>query len=277
MREDVEGAYDLLPDDSPWRSLCCFIEGVSWHLSGDRQLATRWLEEGSRRGLTQAPNVGMLCLAQQSLVAVDDGELEVSQRLADETIEALEHFALGEDPASALAYAVAGLAYARRGRTDEANHSLRSAFTLLDGLNKFSAWYEAEVRIVVARTLILLDDVAAARSRLAEAGRFFRHTSDAVVLSEWIGAAWKEVDAAQSVSGRWPLSAAELRLLHYLPTHLSIAEIAAELFVSPNTVKSHSQAVYRKLGVSSRAEAVTCAREAGLLDEGAPLPSPRGP
>ncbi len=276
MREDVEGAYDLLPDDSPWRSLCCFIEGVSWHLSGDRELANRWLEEGSRRGLTQAPNVGMLCLAQQSLVAVDDGEPEVSHRLADEAIEALDHFALGEDPTSALAFAVAGLAYAQRGRTDEASHSLKSASTLLGGLNKFSAWYEAEARVVIARALMLLDDVAGARARLAEAGRFFRHTSDALVLSEWIAATWKEVEAAQSVAGRWPLSAAELRLLHYLPTHLSIAEIAAELFVSPNTVKSHSQAVYRKLGVSSRAEAVACAREAGLLDEGAPLPNPRG-
>ena len=67
--------------------------------------------------------------------------------------------------------------------------------------------------------------------------------------------------------GRWPLSPAELRLLHFLPTHLTFREIADDLFVSANTVKTQARSIYRKLGVSSRAEAVDCARAAGLLDE----------
>ena len=75
-----------------------------------------------------------------------------------------------------------------------------------------------------------------------------------------------EVESADSVDGRWPLTPAELRLLHALPTHLSFREIAERQFVSPNTVKTQARSVYRKLGVSSRAEAVACARAAGLLD-----------
>ena len=63
-----------------------------------------------------------------------------------------------------------------------------------------------------------------------------------------------------------PLSPAELRVLSYLPTHLNFSEIAAELFVSRNTVKSHAIAIYRKLGVSSRSAAVARARDYGLLD-----------
>jgi LuxR family transcriptional regulator, maltose regulon positive regulatory protein len=63
------------------------------------------------------------------------------------------------------------------------------------------------------------------------------------------------------------LSAAELRVLQYLPTHLSLAEIADKLFLSRHTVKSHVVAVYRKLDAANRSEAVTAARRAGMLGE----------
>jgi LuxR family maltose regulon positive regulatory protein len=66
------------------------------------------------------------------------------------------------------------------------------------------------------------------------------------------------------------LTPAELRVLRFLPTHFSFPQIAAEAFVSPNTVKTQAQAVYRKLGVSSRREAVERAREAGFLDPPGP-------
>ena len=54
-------------------------------------------------------------------------------------------------------------------------------------------------------------------------------------------------------------------MLPYLQTHLSIREIAERLFVSRNTVNSQVSAVYRKLGVTSRSEAVTVATAAGLV------------
>jgi LuxR family maltose regulon positive regulatory protein len=63
-----------------------------------------------------------------------------------------------------------------------------------------------------------------------------------------------------------PLTPAEMRVLRYLPTHLSFEGIADELFVSRNTVKTQAIAVYRKLGVSSRALAVEEARELGLIE-----------
>ena len=59
---------------------------------------------------------------------------------------------------------------------------------------------------------------------------------------------------------------AELRILQYLPTHLSFREIAGCTHVSGNTVKTQANAVYRKLDVRSRSEAVTRARDLGLLD-----------
>ncbi|MBV8999438.1 MAG: response regulator transcription factor [Solirubrobacterales bacterium] len=61
------------------------------------------------------------------------------------------------------------------------------------------------------------------------------------------------------------LSAAEVRVIRYLPSNLRAPEIASELFVSTNTIRTHLRHIYAKLGVHNRAEAVTRARELGLL------------
>jgi DNA-binding CsgD family transcriptional regulator len=62
-----------------------------------------------------------------------------------------------------------------------------------------------------------------------------------------------------------PLTESETRVLRYLPTHLGASEIAAELGLSANTVKTHVRHLYLKLGVHSRREAVQRARAIGLL------------
>jgi LuxR family transcriptional regulator, maltose regulon positive regulatory protein len=61
------------------------------------------------------------------------------------------------------------------------------------------------------------------------------------------------------------LSERELAVLRLLPTRLSQREIDASLYVSVNTVKTHTKSIFRKLGVSTRAEAVARSRELGLL------------
>ena len=62
-----------------------------------------------------------------------------------------------------------------------------------------------------------------------------------------------------------PLSSSETRVLRYLPTNLTAPEIARELSVSPNTVKTHIKSLYAKLGTHRRAGAVERARALGLL------------
>ena len=61
------------------------------------------------------------------------------------------------------------------------------------------------------------------------------------------------------------LTTAELRVVQYLPSHLTFPEIGAQLWLSRHTVKSQAMSAYRKLGVTSRGEAVARARELGLL------------
>jgi LuxR family maltose regulon positive regulatory protein len=70
---------------------------------------------------------------------------------------------------------------------------------------------------------------------------------------------------------REPLSQGEIRVLRYLPTKLSAPEIADQLYLSVNTVKTHMRHLYDKLGAHRRHEAVEQARALGLL-----APSPRG-
>ncbi len=73
---------------------------------------------------------------------------------------------------------------------------------------------------------------------------------------------------AEATSLPVPLTARELKILRYLPTMLSNAEIGAETFVSLNTVKTHLRSIYRKLDASNRADAVQRARALGLLPRG---------
>jgi LuxR family maltose regulon positive regulatory protein len=69
-----------------------------------------------------------------------------------------------------------------------------------------------------------------------------------------------------STPGASSLTDAELRLLPLLTTYLPFGEIAAELFLSTHTIKAQARSIYRKLGASTRSQAVTQARELGLLD-----------
>jgi LuxR family maltose regulon positive regulatory protein len=62
-----------------------------------------------------------------------------------------------------------------------------------------------------------------------------------------------------------PLSKSELRVLRYLPTNLSGADIAGELYISVNTVRTHMRHLYAKLGTHRRADTVACVRALGLL------------
>ena len=74
------------------------------------------------------------------------------------------------------------------------------------------------------------------------------------------------VDRARPRSGPIEeLTDRELAVLHYLPSPMSQRDIANELYVSLNTVKTHCKAIYRKLAVGDRKAAVQAARDAGLL------------
>ena len=123
--------------------------------------------------------------------------------------------------------------------------------------------------MVLARTALRLGDVTgtrdAARRGRARAGP----GDDIAVLRAWIDELWAQVEAftVTELVGPSSLTTAELRVLALMPTHLSFREIGRSLHVSANTVKTHAHAVYRKLDVCSRSEAVVRARSTGCSND----------
>jgi LuxR family transcriptional regulator, maltose regulon positive regulatory protein len=258
-------AAELLPGDSPWMSMCRLIEGVGLHLQGFREEAREKLTDGARRGAVSAPNVQVLCLSQLALLAIEGNDWTLAEMLASQARAQLDRSGIGDYPMMALSMAVSAVVRSRTGRVEEAAADLRQGRHLLEQLEDFAPWYEAETWIALARAAVRLDDAPVATRMVAEARRVLKLTPDAVVLEAWIAETEVAIEAV-SASGAHDLTPAELRVLQYLPTHFSFPQIAGQVFVSPNTVKTQAQGVYRKLGVSSRREAVERARAAGLLD-----------
>jgi LuxR family maltose regulon positive regulatory protein len=268
MRDDAARAYALDAEASPTRSMDRLLEGTACHLLGARERAYELLEEGSRRGVVGAPSVNALCLAQLALLALDRDDWALATELADRARSQIERFRLAAYPTMSLVLAVAALTQAQRGRVQAAMEDCAEATRLLETMDDFVPWYVAEVRIVLARAALRLSDVAGARALLEVAALAVRATPDAPVLAAWHEDAAAQVDAYATSAIMTPatLTTAELRILALLPTHLSFREMGSRLYVSPNTVKTQAQAVYRKLDASSRSEAVARANELGLLE-----------
>jgi LuxR family maltose regulon positive regulatory protein len=180
----------------------------------------------------------------------------------------VEQYFLGERPAMAGLYAAAALTHVRTGATGRSRSESKHGLWLLETLTDFTPWFVAETALVLARTNLLLGDVATSRTLVSQAERILKRYPDAGTLPDRLRELERMIDADAVPVGleATPLTPAEMRVLRYLPTHLSFAAIADELFVSRNTVKSQAIAVYRKLGVSSRALAVAEARELGLIE-----------
>jgi len=268
MGELAATAAAGVPDDSPWRSLGCLLEGVAAHLTGEREQAREILEEGARRSAARAPNIQALCLAQLALLAMERHDLAAAQSIAARAKAQVMRSGLSSYPTSALVFAVSSDVEAQLGRVEASQSHAREATALLEQITDFSPWFEAECRIALARGALRLSDTRQARELLEGAARDLQRAPDATVALDWIKDCQVQADLSSTAgSADCALTTAELRILQFLPTHLSFPEIAERLYVSANTVKTHARSVYRKLGASSRGEAVVRARDHGLLDQ----------
>jgi LuxR family maltose regulon positive regulatory protein len=267
--EAASRAYQLDGEGGSWRPLACLLRGVAHYLSGAREAAIELLDEGTESGDSVAPGVTALCRAQRATIAIELEDWEDAAELTDRACLEIDRPGLVDQPVCALVFAAAAAARAHNGRSDEAKGDLRRGIDLLTELGDFLPWYGAEARLLLARASLQLADVVRARTLLAEASRFARRCGDAVVFRQWLDDSWGRIDtlAETSLSGPSALTIAELRILRFLPSHRSFKEIAIQLGVSANTVKTQAHAVYRKLGAASRSEAVTRASEAGLLGQ----------
>jgi LuxR family transcriptional regulator, maltose regulon positive regulatory protein len=268
MGRQARDALATLPEDSSWVGLACLLQGVASHLAADRERARELLEDGARRSAAGSPSIQALCLAQLGLLAVERRDWASAESLAARAKAQVERSGTGDYPTSALVYALSAEVDAHLGRVEVSRAAADQATRLLEQLVDFSPWFEAECRIALARAALRLTDARRARELLSQASHQLQRSPDAHAALRWLDDCCAETEqtSEDSASRDWALTTAELRVLQFLPTHLSFPDIAERLYVSANTVKTHARSVYRKLDASSRGEAVACAREAGLLD-----------
>ena len=138
------------------------------------------------------------------------------------------------------------------------------------------SWFAVHTRLELAKAHLALSDASGAATLSREADEILRRHPMLGTLVTDAKAVRARLSTVADDSSGWvsTLTAAELRLLPLLTTHLSFREIAERLFVSRNTVKTQAISVYRKLDASSRSEAIERATALGLVD--APFASAGG-
>jgi LuxR family maltose regulon positive regulatory protein len=269
MRADASAALKHLPPQSPVVPFALLLLGVAHVLLHEPLVAEAALVEAADMADGNAPLVASVALAELSLLAQDAEEWSRAEDLARAARDQAEPLAAEGNVFATVAYAASARSALRNSNWVRAGDDIQCAYELLPRANGGIAWLAVQVRMELVRAHLALNDVAAADELATE----IHHL---LVARPNLKTAWADthdlrarIDALRD--GERPesaLTAAELRLLPLLTTHLTFRQIADHLYVSRNTVKTQAISVYRKFGVSSRTEAIERAVELGLLKAG---------
>jgi LuxR family transcriptional regulator, maltose regulon positive regulatory protein len=255
----------------PWAGFAGWVHGALSFVDGDLDAARTALEAGAFEGeLNGNDMIVGHCLATMSVIddcVGDEASAGVNARRAHEAIAGCGGELL---PQTAPAMAVSALRHARQGDRDGAIQSIAAARQALTGFRSIAPWFNVITRLALVRTILILDDRTTGRELIRELeyhARFEPHRTGPVPTAlACVAELASQVEAMHlQATGASALTDAELRVLRLLPTNLSLADIASQLYVSRNTVKTHVASIYRKLEADKRGEAVERARSAGLL------------
>ena len=265
MRADADEAARKFAEAGIVRPVAGALQGLACVLSGDLDGGDAFFEEAITTGRdVGAPDMLAAILAERALIAMARDQWD---RAGDFAVQAREVLRLvgSED---ALVHAVLARMAWHQGDAAAARQALVAAQRVRPLLTYAQPHFAVQARLELARVRLALGDLAAARTLI-------REIDDVLKRRPGLGTLVGEAQAlrarlsrerAPGAQGASSLTAAELRVLPLLATHLSFPEIGAELFLSPNTVKSQAISVYRKLGVASRSQAVAKSRELALLE-----------
>lgn len=203
----------------------------------------------------------------RAAIALDERDDVTAEVLADEAIELIQRAKLEEHPFGATARLVHGIVLGRDGDLAAAAEEIARGLTLAE---RAGLWHlTAYGSLALAEVRQRQHEPAAARRLLTRVRDLLEPLPDPATgpdrLTQTEKALRLRATRDRDGGAYWELSPRELEVLRLLPSSLSQREIAAELYVSFNTVRTHTRVIFRKLGVNSRAEAVARARELGLL------------
>jgi LuxR family transcriptional regulator, maltose regulon positive regulatory protein len=265
MRADAGEAAQRFAATGITTPVAALCRGIAQVLSGDPDGGETFFEEALSSGEdVGAPDVLAVIFCQRALLAMARGEWDQAGALAAQARAVLRSAGI-ED---ALACAVEARVAVHRGDVAAARHELISAQRVRSLLTYTRPHLAVQARIALIRVHLALADIAGARTLMRETDEILKRRPDLGTLVGEAQALRSQLarERAPGVPGASSLTAAELRVLPLLATHLSFPEIAAEMFLSPHTVKSQAISIYRKLGATSRHQAVTRSRELGLLE-----------
>ena len=255
-------AVELEPKGSPWRPLASWAVGFGHYFRGEYDEADPWFEECA----LLAPQSGqwVVCassLAFRSQIAGERGHLEDQASFAEQAVVQLQQ--IGGDDLNGEVQTALGTALAARGRLVEALPLVERGADLMRAWGRPIDQIHTLVRL--APVLRAVGDPERATAALDEARVIIETCPDAGMLSERLALLEHSPNPAPAKLEGGELSERELDVLRLLRGSLSERDIASELYLSHNTVHSHTRSIYRKLGVSSRAEAVEHARRRCLI------------
>jgi LuxR family maltose regulon positive regulatory protein len=262
MAEDAECSAGFEHQDPEEAAESQRVVGVATYLKGSPRRASQAFDRVLRDSAD--PATRSYALAFLSLIAADEGRCDEARELDRRALELTPSMTLDLSPGMFLALPML-LAHARvlaeSGDPDWLEHVHSCEHYLADMVPQIP-WRIMLICVVLGEICLLHGELDDADRWVARAEAQLRAGPDAGMLR---GRVTRLRQAVEELRMADPITAAERRVLDLLPTQLSAPQIAARLFVSGNTVKTHTSHLYAKLGVTTRTGAVERARELGLL------------
>ncbi len=252
---------------TPWLSAGCRAIGTANVLLGRPQAAIAAFREalmlyGARPGLAFTR---VVCLGYLAFAAADSGAWREARKWAQEAKALVVESRLDHTMVAAIACTAKAMTLAKDGDFDRAAHELAAARSL-GYLARGTRWLNADLELRWANLSLDLGERLPASEHALNAQAALHGYPDPGALSSRLDELKTRIERAVDLH----LTPAELRIVPFLRTHLTVKEIAERLHLSAATVKSHLSQIYSKLGASTRSEAVEKMDQLGLGPTAAP-------
>jgi LuxR family maltose regulon positive regulatory protein len=270
MLADSELALRQLGPEGWWQPSVHVSSGVAHALLGDRKRAAAALSVATEVSASAgAVEEEIVALAELALLAMAEGAWQEAESHAARGWALVNKAQFDDYHASAFVHAAKARVALHHGDVPQAREYVAKVHRLRPLLTYALPWGSVQIGLELTRVHLALGEADVAGTVLSEAEGILRVRPRLGTLVADARELRERVATASTPSGKWALSltAAELRLLPLLTTYLSFPQIGERLFVSHATVKTQAASIYRKFGVSSRAEAVERAVGVGLLED----------
>jgi LuxR family transcriptional regulator, maltose regulon positive regulatory protein len=250
-------------------SVPALYQGIARILCGDLDGGDALLEDAVR----VAEDLGIhdsfaIALSERSLAAAARHQWDRADAFASQARSVLHRAGIEDIYATPLVCVARARVALHRADLPAVRQELVTAQRLRPLLTYAFPPLAVQARLEMIRIHLALSDLAGARTLMKEVDELLRRRPGLGTLA---GEA-QELRArlarerGSGAPGASALTVAELRVLPMLATHLAMREIAAEMYLSPHTIRTQAKSAYRKLGATTRSQAVARARELGLLE-----------